>query len=339
MLENGAWVTTDAVGSHRGYHLNQLYAPYRWVTWAQILKEQREAKLDVEKLIVFTNTTLAETYKELGASADAETVKRKCVRDYPCGELWDDTIAVTMAVDCQSDRVEYEIKGWLPKLCSYSVDYGVIDGAIGNQKTMEELSEIINFEWKNSKSNTTVNISRVLIDSGYDTADVYLFCKRFRSNFVSPIKGTELLDVPFTTPKYVEIKKHGKRVSQQGITLIQVGSSMLKKQIYNHLNMPQEDYDNDGVWRKMFFPRAYSDEYYQQLCAERLIKEYGKGTSNKSYKYVWKKLRERNEALDLNVYNLAAAYMLKLQKYDTQTARKPTKKVKRRVESSMDFNL
>ena len=337
MLAAGEWRTKDAQSQHNGYFLNQLYAPYRWVTWASIYQEKLLAANDVEKQIVFDNTVLAITYQEVGTSAAPKEVKEKCVRNYDTNILWDDTIAITMSIDCQSNRVEYEIKGWLPKMCCYSIDYGIIRGSIGESKTKAALNEIIQQEWQTK--NATKTIDKVLIDSGYDTADVYLFCNEYSGSKVSPIKGSDTLDVPFTTPKYVEIRRGGRKVSRHGVALIRVGSSVLKKQIYNHLNISKSKYTNDAVWRRMFFPPAYSDEFYEQLCAERLIKEYGTGNNHMRFKYTWKKTRERNEALDLNVYNLAAAYMLKLDKHGAPRVQRTNRKAAPQTNSMLDIDI
>lgn len=52
----------------------------------------------------------------------------------------------------------------------------------------------------------------------------------------------------------------------------------------------------------MLFSTDLEDEYFEQLCAE----------AYNPAKDRWDKLRKRNEALDLKVYNLACAYHPKL---------------------------
>ena len=47
-------------------------------------------------------------------------------------------------------------------------------------------------------------------------------------------------------------------------------------------------------------------EYFEQLTSEKLITVYDKGVP----KRIWKKMRARNEALDLEVYATAAYYTL-----------------------------
>ena len=55
----------------------------------------------------------------------------------------------------------------------------------------------------------------------------------------------------------------------------------------------------------------YDEEFFNQLTAEKLRKVITRGYM----KLQWVKERERNEALDLAVYNAAAAKVLKLDRW------------------------
>src|SRR5258706_6751808 len=70
----------------------------------------------------------------------------------------------------------------------------------------------------------------------------------------------------------------------------------------------------------MHFPNWdwVNKEYFEQLTAERSVMKYvkGKGASRE-----WVKIRERNEALDLEVYALAALHILGLGMIRTLAAR------------------
>lgn len=57
--------------------------------------------------------------------------------------------------------------------------------------------------------------------------------------------------------------------------------------------------------RYCHFPLDREKEYFSQLLAEKAVTKVSKGISSK----VWVKTRNRNEALDLAVYNLAALYI------------------------------
>ena len=57
----------------------------------------------------------------------------------------------------------------------------------------------------------------------------------------------------------------------------------------------------------MHLPEWADEEYLAQLTAEKAIRKYVKG---RGAVREWVKLRERNEALDLEVYALAALYIM-----------------------------
>ncbi len=68
-----------------------------------------------------------------------------------------------------------------------------------------------------------------------------------------------------------------------------------------------------GPW--VHFPQM-GQEWFEQLTAETLRRK--RATTRSKSRLEWTKTRERNEALDLTVYNLAAAYMLGLENHSGQ---------------------
>ena len=81
-----------------------------------------------------------------------------------------------------------------------------------------------------------------------------------------------------------------------------VGTDTAKQLIFNRLLM--KDKSGPG---KMHFPMHYTEEYFKQLTTEKAI--YKKDASGYTYRK-WKKIRPRNEALDIRVYSLAAIGIL-----------------------------
>lgn len=80
-----------------------------------------------------------------------------------------------------------------------------------------------------------------------------------------------------------------------GVKLWPVGTDTAKNRIFGAL---LGDEEREVVDRRMHFSVDLDDEYFEQLTAEAY---------NPS-KDRWDKLRKRNEALDLKVYNFACAY-------------------------------
>jgi len=72
------------------------------------------------------------------------------------------------------------------------------------------------------------------------------------------------------------------------------------------------------------FPE-YDEEYFKQLTAEQLVK-----IKNKKgyYEYQWTKVRARNEALDLKVYNRAASIIFGIDRLSESDMNKVHEKTK-----------
>ena len=75
-----------------------------------------------------------------------------------------------------------------------------------------------------------------------------------------------------------------------------IGVDTLKTQILARLKI-----EDDNASGYIHFPDFLDEEFFLQLTAEKLVKRYVKGIP----KMEFKRLRPRNEALDLMVYNLA----------------------------------
>ena len=56
----------------------------------------------------------------------------------------------------------------------------------------------------------------------------------------------------------------------------------------------------------MHFNKKYDEEFFKQLTSEKVVNTYIKGVAVRK----WVKTRARNEALDINVYHLAALSIL-----------------------------
>jgi phage terminase large subunit GpA-like protein len=113
MLAGGVWVASresSRPGKLTGYHLNALYAPLGWVSWADLVQQFTEAAQaakqgDVSKLKTFTNTVLAETWEEQGDKIAHHELARRA-EDYQLSTVPWGGLLVTAGVDTQGDRLE-----------------------------------------------------------------------------------------------------------------------------------------------------------------------------------------------------------------------------------------
>lgn len=316
MLANGRWIAQfpgRGEGRRVGFHLSTLYSPLGWESWASLARQFIEAKHaldtgDDTKMKTFVNTCLAETWEEQGDQVKPDTLQVRAeayaLRTVPTGGL-----VLTMAVDVQSNRLEYKIKAWGRFEESWTVDHGVLWGdpsQAGEGSVWAELLRIITTPLKHERG-AELRIMATAIDSGgHHTHEVYQFARRHRGIGVFAVKGLSVPGRPILgKPTLVDINAKGEKL-KKGAQLWLLGVDTAKSLIYGRLKV------TDPGPGCMHFSRELPGEYFEQLTAERLVTRYVKGRPRLEW---LKPSGRRNEALDLEVYAIAAAHKLQLNRY------------------------
>lgn len=292
MLARGEWIPSKPeqdVPHKKGYHLSSLYSPLGWYSWADAAQQFIDSHKNPEKLKVFTNTVLGETWKEKGEVPEWQMLLDRR-SEYEINFVPKTVAVLTCGVDVQKDRIELEIVGWGKNKKSWSIDYRVLPGDTSSPDVWKELAKVLNENWER-EDGAVIPISRMAIDTGYNTNMVYKFCRGKSAARVIPVKGQEKQATVISTPRPVDRTRSGKAAGS--LMLYSVGVSILKQEIYGYLSQTR---DEDGSFPDgfCFFPRNYDAHYFKMLTAEQLQKEKIKGYT----RYVWVKIRERNEALD-----------------------------------------
>lgn len=299
--ERAKWIPTCPEKiriTKRGYHINSLYSPIGWLSWAEIMQTWFDAHGDVNKLKTFVNTILGETWKDEGDCPPWENIRNRREK-YGFNKPCKDVVFLTAGVDIQKDRIEVEVVGWCRRKISQSIDYRVIPGDTSGDEPFDKLSLMLNETWIR-EDGVELRIAHMGIDSGYNTSNVYTFSKKFDQNRVIPMKGNDGQQVILTAPKAVEVTKSGKKIGT--VKVWHVGVSVLKSELYGFL---KQEIKEDGVLPFGYcrFPE-YGDEYFKGLTAEELqFKKNQRGYMV----YQWVKVYERNEPLDCRNYARAAA--------------------------------
>lgn len=301
MLANGEW--RDTADNREdpliiGYHLNSLYSPLGWYSWADAAADWEEAQKDSTKLKVFINTVLGETWKEKGERPEWQTLFDRRER-YDLNRPPADVAIITAGVDVQKDRLEVEVVGWAKGKVSFSLDYRVFVGDTSETSVWDELANMVSEQWERVDG-AVLPLSKMCIDTGYNTTQVYKFCRRFHPSQVVPVKGQDRQPVVISQPSPVD--RTGKGKAAGSLKLVSVGVSILKSELYGFLKLQRKE---DNVFPDGFchFPDGYDEHFFKMLTAEQLQKEIVKGFP----RYVWVKLHPRNEALDCRNYARAAA--------------------------------
>jgi len=286
----------------QGYHLNGLYSPLGWLSWTEIAVEYEKAKDDPAKLKPWTNTVLAECWNDDGEAPDWEALYNRR-ESYDLGTVPDPVVFITCGIDVQMDRLELEVVGWAPGMKSWSLDYQVLAGDTALPAVWRELSKFVRSEFGRGDGQR-LPIRMTAIDSGFRSQEVYRWVRGQAGNRVIAVKGRENQSAIIGTPGRVEVLRNGKAL-RGGVKVWPVGVSVCKSELYGWLRRPiPEDGELPHGW--CHFPE-HGEEYFKQLCAERLTNTIDRRGFNK---FEWVKTRPRNEALDCRVYARAAAALV-----------------------------
>jgi phage terminase large subunit GpA-like protein len=292
MLDAGTWVARFPGRPIVGFYINALYSPWRqnWKALAQEWHEANEEK-NPEKMKAFINLRLGETWEEQGDSLEPHTLRRRCedyAADVPAG-----VGILTAAVDVQGDRLEVVVKGWGAKEESWLIAYQAFFGDPGQTDVWNDVDEFLLTEFEHA-SGRKVRIHCAMIDSGgHNSDDVYRFVKGRQRRRIYALKGSSEAAQPI-------LGKFSLNNSYR-VKLYTIGTDTAKDRIFARMKIPVA---GAGY---MHLPHFVDDEYLEQLTSEKRVRRVKKGGQ---FVREYIKTRARNEALDLEVYNLAALYTI-----------------------------
>lgn len=340
MLDQGRWVARNPERKnkkHIGFHLNSLYSPVGWFSWADAAELWEKAKKDPQKLRSFVNTVLGETWKEKG---DAPEWRRLYDRrePYDFNTVPAGAVMITAGVDVQKDRLECELVAWGANKQSWSLDHRVFMGSTSEDTPWDKLFELLD-ETFPSEDGGRLLIRMMAIDSGYNTQEVYNQVRRCPQNRVIAVKGVDHQQTIIGSPKAVDVDARGKQI-RRGVRVWAVGSSILKSELYGWLRLEKPINDVEPCPAGFCHFPEYDEEYFKSITAEQLMLRQ---TRNGGRKYEWEKTRERNEVLDCRVYARAAASLVGLDRFKPDQLQKlrqtpqPTQSVQRPTNSAVNI--
>lgn len=294
------------------FHLNLLYQPAGWAyPWSRLAKEYIEAyqKMkagDIRSMKTFRNTILAQTWKEKIDKLEHQSLydRREVYEaDVPRG-----VVVLIASVDVQDNRLEAKIKGWGAGEQSWSIEYQIFRGSPSLPTVWMELTEWL-LQPRAHADGVTLHVEAVGVDTGgHHTKEAYRFVEKHRGEAFA-LKGSSEAGAP-DIPKR-EPKKH----KSFRLRLYQLGTIALKDTIFARMKLEEP---GPGF---IHFPRrdGYDTDYFEGLTSEVKKPKY-KPRSHVQVGYSYEKTRDRNEPLDLEVYNLATL-LLWLQKRKTTLER------------------
>lgn len=312
-IRKGEWRPTAPFKGKRGYFLNGIYSPFKAkrgfkTRLHQMASDHAEAKAGGrEQLKTWTNTFLAETWDDPADRIDAASISSR-VEDYTPDTLPDEVLVLTAQIDVQGDRLEVEIDGIGLEDESWAVEARKLFGSPEHDEVWQDLSAALAKTYRRTDG-VELKIACSVIDTGFKPGMVRRFIKNSGLPRVWGISGSTTDRPVLVTPKF---NKHYRMWNYS------VATNIAKDALFARMRIV-----TPGP-RYMHYPRGqgFDEEYFRQLTAEVSRTTYARGFP----KRVYEKVRERNEALDLRVYGMAALDILKPNFAAIQRGLQPSKK-------------
>lgn len=294
MLRRGEWRATRPFTGTAGFHLNELYSP--WRRFGEVARDFLKAKArGMESLKVWINTSLGEPWDPRdGDSLQAEGLLARR-EAWTTGTVPKGVGLLVASVDVQSEpqRLELKVVGFGSGEESWVVDHVVIPGNLVTSEPWDRLEAILTRDWQGHR------IRAAAVDiGGHFTRQVYQFAKRPNlRGMVFPVKGA-------TQPQQRLTRRSGTKAR-----LWLVDTVAAKDTLSARL---QIETPGPGC---IHFPQDLDRGYFEQMLAERPTRKAGRRS--------WEKVQAdaRNEALDLWVYALAALEILAPKDLDALVAK------------------
>lgn len=305
MLDEGEWRATEPFNGTAGFFVNELYSP--WVTWEEMVKNFLTVKDKPDKLKVFVNTSLGESWTDKRDIPKHELIFEQNRLSYKSGTIPKDVCFLAYGLDVQGDRIEMEIIGFALNDITYSIDYRIIYGDPNNPDTWKKVTKVEKEQFKHELGGT-MSVMMGALDTGYLAHVVYNFVRQNPARRMA-VKGYDKQPAILGVPSIIDINYKGKRI-KRGIRLWKLGVNLLKSITYGRLNLMKTTDDVPAGY--CYFPNDYTKEYFEGLISEHQVEYRENGIT----KYKWKKLPgiERNEPLDVRGYGLSAAQHLGIDK-------------------------
>lgn len=296
MLAAGKWIAQQPGRKTAGFHINALYAPYGWSnSWDKLAMEWTRIvhKGDLRQQQTFVNTFLAETWEESSEKIETNTLAGR--RELYQAECPEGVLVVTAAVDIQDDRIEALAIGWGLDEESWAIDYQRFYGSPAQGDVWKLLDQWLLRSWQHAHDLPMKIIQAAIDTGGHHTKEAYAFVKTRTERRIVAIKGANTIGAPIVArPSSNNLGK---------VQLFTVGTDTAKDTLFSRFKLDQF---GPGYCH---FPKKdeFDDEFFAQLTSEERRTKYDKGIS---LGYYYRKVRARNEGLDLYVYNLAALTIL-----------------------------
>lgn len=274
---------------HRSFELWSAFSILQ--SWERIARSWLKAKGDPASEQTFLNDVVGQAYQALGEAPPWEELRNRGAESvYDRGKVPPGALILTAGVDCQQDRVEWQLIGWGRSRNRFVIDYGVIPGHISEQTTRDRLDQLLHQTWVNSAGNR-LKLDMLAIDGNAYTEEVWDWVRRHPASRVIMVRGGNQDTAPLLQKVSKETNHRTGKKLRYSKRFYTFNSSVLKMALYR--NARKQDPLETGY---IAFPRGLEDEYYRQVTSERRV---GERNRDGFEVYRWKKdPSQANEGLD-----------------------------------------
>ena len=297
-VKAGEWRATAEFKGKRGYHLNGIASPFKAKKGYasrlhQMAAQFLEAKAGGEETLkTWVNTFLAETWEASGDRVDHGEIEKRA-EEYSPDSVPDGAVVVVVGSDVQSDRIEAESLGLGEEDETWGIERRVFWGDTEKPDVWKSFGEWLRSIKYTRTDGVELTLDATAIDAGHKPKMVRAFIRGCGLQRVFCVLGSNVAMSAIVQPRFNKASRSWTYA---------VNTDSIKDILFARMKIPES-----GP-RYMHFPKGngYTEEYFRQLTAEesRMVKQRG------FQKRVYHKIRERNEALDMRVYQLGAIEIL-----------------------------
>ncbi len=273
----------------RGYWLNVLYSP--WRGWSLAAATFLRVKGDPEKLVVFRNQWLAETWKQTEDEATEKELGAKLVAaTHEAATVPAPARLLLAGADVQQDRIYYTVRAFGPQRHSWLVE-------AGTAASLDELYALL-FErgYPLAHEPGTHMVPHALaVDCRYREDEVYRLARK---------PGVVAVMGHAYRVRWVERVRVDKRIDGQPVWRWNLSTDALKNELAGRIHLP---IDGDGAWHLHVNTPA---EYLQQISSEHRVLLRDK-SGRKKWSWVPKTSGRANHWWDCEVYVTALISILR----------------------------
>lgn len=291
MLAGVEW-RADNPKAKRHHRSFWIWAGYSVLTsWERIARAWIGAKGEPASEQVFFNDQAGEAYVTEGDAPDWEALRDRAeAGGHTLGVIPAGGLVSTIGIDCQDDRVEWQLVVWGRDKRRWVVQYGVIAGHIREDATRTKLDALLKQEWPNAFGQRLA-ADMVAIDGNAYTAEVWEWVRKHPASRVIMVRGARSETAPLLQRVKKETDEKTGKLKRYSRRFYNFNGSVFKMALY--ANLRKLDPLEPGY---VGLPRGLEDEYYRQLTAERRVEK----VLRSGFKaYVWEKDKaQANEGLD-----------------------------------------